>query len=82
MPKRFLGTEIQRPKLNGEDRLEEWPDLFGDLHKYLAIRRNNHEAGMRQGVMYAAARGTMLDRVFAVRKANLFEPNNYNKVIL
>ena len=64
-----------------EDRLEEWPDLFGDPCKYLVISRSNHEAGMRQGVMYAATRGMLLDRVFAIRRANLFEPHRYRHVI-
>jgi anthranilate 1,2-dioxygenase small subunit len=31
-----------------EDRLEEWPDLFGDPCRYLIISRANHEAGLRQ----------------------------------
>jgi anthranilate 1,2-dioxygenase small subunit len=64
-----------------EDRLEEWPDLFADPCRYLVISRSNHEAGMRQGVMYAASRGMMLDRVFSIRKANLFEPHRYRHVI-
>ncbi|MSO99519.1 MAG: terephthalate 1,2-dioxygenase [Acetobacteraceae bacterium] len=64
-----------------EDRLEEWPDLFGDPCRYLVISRSNHEAGMRQGVMYAATRGMLLDRVFSIRRANLFEPHRYRHVI-
>jgi anthranilate 1,2-dioxygenase small subunit len=64
-----------------EDRLEEWPDLFADPCRYLVISRSNHEAGMRQGVMYAATRGMLLDRVFSLRRANLFEPHRYRHVI-
>jgi anthranilate 1,2-dioxygenase small subunit len=64
-----------------EDRLEEWPDLFTDPCRYLAISRSNFEAGMRQGVMYAATRGMLLDRVFSIRRANLFEPHRYRHVI-
>jgi anthranilate 1,2-dioxygenase small subunit len=64
-----------------EDRLEEWPDLFADPCRYLVISRSNHEAGMRQGVMYAASRGMLLDRVFSIRHANLFEPHRYRHVI-
>jgi anthranilate 1,2-dioxygenase small subunit len=64
-----------------EDRLEEWPDLFADPCRYLVINRANHEAGMRQGVMYAATRGMLLDRVFSIRRANLFEPHRYRHVI-
>jgi anthranilate 1,2-dioxygenase small subunit len=64
-----------------EDRLEEWPDLFADPCRYLVISRANHEAGMRQGVMYAATRGMLLDRVFSIRRANLFEPHRYRHVV-
>jgi anthranilate 1,2-dioxygenase small subunit len=64
-----------------EDRLEEWPDLFADSCRYLVIGRENHEAGMRQGMMYASTRGMLLDRVFSIRRANIFEPHRYRHVI-
>ncbi len=64
-----------------EDRLEDWPDLFADPCRYLIISRANHEAGMRQGIMYAATRGMLLDRVFTIRRANLFEPHRYRHVV-
>jgi 3-phenylpropionate/cinnamic acid dioxygenase small subunit len=64
-----------------EDRLEEWPELFGDPCRYLVISRTSHEAGMRQGVMYAASRGMLLDRVFSIRRANIFEPHRYRHVV-
>jgi anthranilate 1,2-dioxygenase small subunit len=64
-----------------EDRLEEWPELFGDPCRYLVISRANYEAGLRQGVMYAASRGMLLDRVFAIRRANIFEPHRYRHVV-
>jgi 3-phenylpropionate/cinnamic acid dioxygenase small subunit len=64
-----------------EDRLEEWPDLFTDPCRYLIISRANHAAGMRQGVIYAASRGMLLDRVFSIRRANIFEPHRYRHVV-
>lgn len=64
-----------------EDRLEDWVDLFADPCRYLVISRSNHEAGMRQGIMYAATRGMLLDRVFTIRNANLFEPHRYRHVV-
>ena len=64
-----------------EDQLEAWPELFADPCRYLIICRSNYEAGMRQGVMYAATRGMLLDRVFAIRRANLFEPHRYRHVV-
>ena len=64
-----------------EDRLEEWPDLFADPCRYLIISRANHAAGLRQGVMYAASRGMLLDRIFSIRRANIFEPHRYRHVV-
>ena len=64
-----------------EDRLEQWPELFTDPCRYLVISRANHEAGMRQGVMYAASRGMLMDRVFSIRRANIFEPHRYRHVV-
>ena len=64
-----------------DDRLEEWPDLFTDPCRYLIISRASHAAGMRQGVIYAASRGMLLDRVFSIRRANIFEPHRYRHVV-
>src|SRR4051794_28297557 len=64
-----------------EDRLEEWPDMFVEQCRYLIISRSNHAAGLRQGVMYAASRGMLLDRVTALRRANIFEPHRYRHVV-
>jgi 3-phenylpropionate/cinnamic acid dioxygenase small subunit len=64
-----------------EDRLEAWPGMFVEQCRYLVISRANHAAGLRQGVMYAASRGMMLDRVFAIRRANIFEPHRYRHVV-
>ena len=64
-----------------EDRLEEWPNLFTDPCKYLVISRANHAAGLRQGIMYCATRGMLLDRVMTLRGANLFEPHHYRHLV-
>jgi anthranilate 1,2-dioxygenase small subunit len=74
----LIGDYVERID---EDRLEEWPDLFADPCRYLIISRANHAAGMRQGVMYAASRGMLLDRVFSIRRANIFEPHCYRHVV-
>jgi len=64
-----------------EDRLESWPDLFADPCRYLVTSRANHAAGLPQGIMYAASRGMLLDRVFSLRRANIFEPHRYRHVV-
>src|SRR5258707_5593969 len=64
-----------------EDRLEEWPDFFVDNCRYLITSRESHEAGLRHGIIYAASRGMLNDRVMAVRRANIFEAQRYRHII-
>lgn len=64
-----------------DDRLEEWPDFFTEDCRYLITSRADHAAGLRHGVVYAASRGMLLDRVFALRKANIFEPHRYRHIV-
>jgi anthranilate 1,2-dioxygenase small subunit len=64
-----------------EDRLEDWPDFFTDPCKYLITSRADHAAGLPHGVVYAASRGMLLDRVTALREANIFEPHHYRHIL-
>ncbi len=64
-----------------DDRLEEWPDFFIENCRYLITSRQSHEAGYRHGVVYAASKGMLKDRVLALRRANIFEPHRYRHII-
>ena len=64
-----------------EDRLEDWPGLFVENCRYLVTSRASHEAGLRHGVIYAASRGMLVDRITALRRANIFEPHRYRHVV-
>lgn len=64
-----------------EDRLEEWPEFFTEQCRYLVISRADHAAGLRHGIIYAASRGMLTDRVMALRKANIFEPHHYRHIV-
>src|SRR3979411_2160781 len=64
-----------------DDRLEEWPDFFVENCRYLITDRQSHEAGLRHGIIYAASKGMLTDRVMAMRKANIFEPHRYRHIV-
>jgi 3-phenylpropionate/cinnamic acid dioxygenase small subunit len=64
-----------------ENRLEEWPDFFTEQCRYLVTSRADHAAGLRHGIIYAASRGMLTDRVMAMRKANIFEPHHYRHIV-
>jgi anthranilate 1,2-dioxygenase small subunit len=64
-----------------DDRLEEWPDFFVEDCRYLITSRQSHEKGYRHGVVYAASRGMLADRILALRRANIFEPHRYRHIV-
>jgi anthranilate 1,2-dioxygenase small subunit len=64
-----------------EDRLEDWPDFFVQQCRYVVTSRASHEAGLPHGVIYAASRGMLADRVTALRQANIFEPHHYRHIV-
>ena len=63
------------------DALEDWPDFFVEQCRYLITSRASHEAGLPHGVVYAASRGMLVDRVTALRRANIFEPHRYRHIV-
>jgi 3-phenylpropionate/cinnamic acid dioxygenase small subunit len=64
-----------------EDRLEDWPDFFVEQCRYVVTSRASYEASLPHGVMYAASRGMLADRVTALRQANIFEPHRYRHIV-
>ena len=64
-----------------DDRLEEWPDFFAADCRYLITNRESHAAGLRHGIIYCASHGMLVDRVMAMRRANMFEPHRYRHII-
>ncbi len=64
-----------------DDRLEEWPEFFVEKCRYLITSRESHAAGYRHGVVYAASKGMLQDRVLALRRANIFEPHRYRHIV-
>src|ERR1700749_1777100 len=64
-----------------EDRLEDWPDFFVEQCRYVITSRDSHEAGLPHGVVYAASRGMLIDRITALRQANIFEPHRYRHIV-
>lgn len=63
------------------DRLEDWPLFFTEDCAYRVTSAENFEAGMRLGIIYATSRNMLVDRVMALRKANIYEPQRYRHLI-
>ena len=63
------------------DRLEEWPNFFTDDCYYRVTSAENFEAGLPLGIIYATSKAMLVDRVMALRKANVYEPQRYRHMI-
>lgn len=64
-----------------EDRLEGWPDFFDDPCTYLITTAANHREGLQAGIVFATSRGMLVDRVSALREANIYERHTYRHIL-
>ena len=64
-----------------DDDLEQWPSFFAESGLYQIIPREGYEAGHPIGVMLCRGRGMMIDRVRAMRQANIYEPQRYTHIL-
>jgi anthranilate 1,2-dioxygenase small subunit len=63
------------------DRLEEWPEFFTEDCAYRVISAENVEAGLPLGIIYATSKNMLVDRVMALRRANIYEPQRYRHLV-
>lgn len=64
-----------------DDRLEDWPDFFVKDCLYKIISAENFDQGLPLGIIHADSRAMLLDRVAAIRRANIFEDHRYKHFI-
>ena len=58
-------------------RLEDWPGFFVEDCLYKVTTAENHAQNLAGGVIYADTIGMLRDRIFALRKANIYEGHTY-----
>jgi anthranilate 1,2-dioxygenase small subunit len=63
------------------DRLESWPDFFTEDCFYRVTSADNYAAGLPLGLIYATSRNMLIDRVRALREANIYEPQRYRHLV-
>ena len=64
-----------------DDRLESWPDYFNDPCIYKITTAANHREGLEAGIVFANSRGMLIDRVSALREANVYERQSYRHIL-
>jgi anthranilate 1,2-dioxygenase small subunit len=63
------------------DELGAWPEFFTEDCRYRITSAENFAAGLPIGVVYATSKAMLVDRVMALRKANIYEPQCYRHMI-
>lgn len=64
-----------------DDRLEEWPSFFVERCLYKVTTAENHKAGLEGAVIFADSRAALVDRVTALREANIYERHSYRHIL-
>ncbi len=64
-----------------DDRLEDWPDFFIENCFYRITTRDDYADNLPLGIIYANSRNMLVDRVTAIRNANIFEDQGYRHII-
>jgi 3-phenylpropionate/cinnamic acid dioxygenase small subunit len=57
-----------------EGQYERWPDFFTETCVYKITSRENYDAGLPIGLVYAESRAMLVDRVAAIRNTTLYAP--------
>lgn len=60
-----------------DGRVDDWPDFFVEDGIYQITTRENEEALYPVGIVYCEGRGMLLDRVKALKIANIYEGHVY-----
>lgn len=64
-----------------DDQLEQWPEFFVPDCLYRIIPRENADLGLPAAIMFCDNQNMLLDRVVALRKANIY-PQHYSCHVL
>jgi anthranilate 1,2-dioxygenase small subunit len=64
-----------------DDRLEEWPDHFHGRCVYKITTAANYREGLEGAIIFANSKGMLVDRVSALREANIYERQSYRHIL-
>lgn len=78
--RRIAQTQAEYAAAIDNQELERWPDFFTEDCTYRLTNAENHRLGYPSGLMHAFSRGMLVDRVTALREANIYERHVYRHV--
>ena len=78
---RILALHAAYIRCIDNDELESWPDFFLDRCLYVVTTAENRRQGFESGLIYADTKGMLIDRVAALRQANVYEKQSYRHIL-
>jgi anthranilate 1,2-dioxygenase small subunit len=78
---RILALQAAYIRCIDTDELEEWPEFFLDQCRYVVTTAENEKSGFPAGIIYADTKAMLIDRVAALRKANIYEKQSYRHIL-
>ncbi|MDB5785056.1 aromatic-ring-hydroxylating dioxygenase subunit beta [Caballeronia mineralivorans] len=61
--------------------LAQWPNFFTQACVYKVTTADNYKRGLPGGMIYAASRGMLVDRIASLRDANIYERHGYRHLL-
>ncbi|MBO0848879.1 MAG: aromatic-ring-hydroxylating dioxygenase subunit beta [Pseudonocardia sp.] len=74
-------TQAEYARCIDSDELERWPDFFADPCFYTVTTADNYRDGLAAGLIWADTKGMLIDRVSALREANIYERHSYRHIL-
>jgi len=78
---RILALQAAYIRCIDNNALEAWPDLFADECLYVVTTAENHRNGYPSGIIYADTKNMLIDRITALRQANVYEKQSYRHIL-
>jgi anthranilate 1,2-dioxygenase small subunit len=78
---RILALQAAYIRCIDNNELEAWPDFFHDPCLYVVTSAENHRQGYEGGIIYADTKGMLIDRIAALRQANVYEKQSYRHIL-
>jgi len=78
---RILALQAAYIRCIDSNALESWPEFFVDPCLYIVTTAENRKAGFEAGIIYADTKGMLVDRIAALREANVYEKQSYRHIL-
>jgi anthranilate 1,2-dioxygenase small subunit len=78
---RILALQAAYIRCIDTNALEAWPEFFLEQCLYKVTTAENQRLGFEAGIIYADTKGMLIDRVQALRQANIYEQQTYRHIL-